>query len=160
MGAYLRRRKHWQWMNRANNSGGPAALADKGRNKQSCTGSAVRRESPGVQLSAGGCLSQKESQGWAVTSAQHKGPWIKLGHLPQAEGNSDKCVVQGQTPFLVVPPRNNSQKWEVRNTAAHILSHAVQALATFGTLSSQIHHCPLSGRQQKQHLKHQSCKKL
>lgn len=145
-------------MNRANNSGGPAALADKGRNKQSCTGSAVRRESPGVQLSAGGCLSQKESQGWAVTSARHKGPWMKLGHLPQQRG-TQTSVVQGQTPFLA-PPRNNSLRLELRNTAAHILSHAVQALATFATLSSQIYHCPLSGRQQKQHLRHQSSKEL
>lgn len=70
-------------MNRANNSGGPAAPADKGRNKQYCIGSAVRRESPGVQPSADGCLSQKENQGWADTSAQRKGLWLKLGHLPQ-----------------------------------------------------------------------------
>jgi len=70
-------------VNRANNSGGPAAPADKGRNKQYCIGSTVRRESPGVELSPDGYLSQKESQGWSVMPAQDKSPWLKLGHLPQ-----------------------------------------------------------------------------
>lgn len=152
MGTYLQRRKHWQWVNRANNSGGPAAPADKGRNKQYCIGSAVRRESPGVQLPTDRCLSQKGNQGRVVTSAQGKEPWFKLGHPPQHR------EVQGQTPLLALP-RNSLQRWELKNTTATcVLAHAVHGLDTFATLSSQIHHWPLSGGQQKQYQKFQNSK--